>query len=264
MTNVVALETSDRSYGLRQVVRAEVIKLATLRSTLWALIVTFVGSVVVTVIATNSVGHHDHAWYQGFDPTNQALSGLALVMLAFGVVGALAATGEYSSGTIRSSLAATPRRNLFVVGKVLVLGSASLVVGEVITFTCFGVGEAVLRSGGAPTAALGAPGVLRALTLSGAFLALLALLGLGLGLIIRHTAGAIATYVGITLLIPVLIQRMPGNPGRFTPVSILANSVAAVVPQTRELTAPVGFLLMSVYAAVALTLAAAMMLRRDA
>ena len=55
------------------------------------------------------------------------------------------------------------------------------------------------------------------MVLSGVFLALLALLGLGLGLIIRHTAGAIATFVGVTFLLPLLLSAVPGNPGRFTP-----------------------------------------------
>ena len=108
------------------------------------------------------------------------------------------------------------------------------------------------------------PGVLRAVTLSGAFLALLGLVGLGLGVIIRHTAGAIGAYVGLTFLLPLLIQRLPGDPSRYTPVGILANSVSAVTPQGNHVSVPVGFLLMVLYSAVVLGLGAVLIARRDA
>jgi hypothetical protein len=251
-------------YGLRQVMRAELTKMRSLRSTLWTLLVTAVGTLAVTILSTQSMGHHGRGFYQGFDPTNQALTGLALGTLAIGVFGVLSVTGEYGTGTIRSSLAAAPRRPLLLIGKVLVVGAVALVVGEVLMFASFWVGQAVLSSVGAPTASLGQPGVLRAVSLSGAFLALLGLLGLGLGVIIRHTAGAVAAFVGITFLLPVLLQRIPGTPSRYTPIGILANSVSAVVPQWHQVSAPVGFVLMVLYCSVVLGLAAALFARRDA
>jgi ABC-2 type transport system permease protein len=264
VTYTDALEMPGRRYGLKQVMGAELTKITTLRSTFWTLLVTVVGTIGVTVLATHGVGHHDPQWFQGFDPTNQAMTGLALGTLAIGVFGVLSVTGEYGTGTIRSSLAAAPRRPLFLGGKVLVVGATALAVGEVLTFASFFVGQAVLSSIGAPTAALDRTGVLRAVVLSGAFLALLGLLGLGLGVIIRHTAGAMAAFVGITFLLPLLIQRMPGDPSRFTPVGILANSVSAVVPEGNHVSAPVGFLLMVLYSAVILALGAVLIARRDA
>jgi hypothetical protein len=253
-----------RRYGLTQVMRAELTKIITLRSTLWTLLVTVLGTIGVTILATHGVGHHNPGWFQGFDPTNQAMSGLALGTLAIGVFGVLSVTGEYGTGTIRSSLAAAPRRPLFLGGKILVIGATSLAVGEVLTFASFWIGQATLSSIGAPTAALNQPGVLRAVALSGAFLALLGLLGLGLGVIIRHTAGAMAAFVGVTFLIPLLIRSIPGDPSRFTPVGILANSVSAVVPQGNNVSAPVGFALMVLYSAVVLGLGAVLIARRDA
>src|SRR6202041_3347421 len=104
-------------YGLRQVVRAELTKIASLRSTLWTLLVTVVGTIGVTFLATNGVGHHPPGWYRGFDPTSQSMTGLALGTLAIGVFGALAVTSEFATGTIRSSLAAAPRRPLFLLSK---------------------------------------------------------------------------------------------------------------------------------------------------
>ncbi|HTT86924.1 MAG TPA: hypothetical protein VMF60_06130 [Acidimicrobiales bacterium] len=141
------------------------------------------------------------------------------------------------SGKIRSSLAAQPRRPVLLLGKILVLGGVVLAVGEVFTFGCFGIGQAILSAGGAPSARLAQPGVLRAVAPSGAFLSLLGLLGLGVGVVVRHTAGAVTGYVGLSFLIPLLLTRLPGDPGRFTPVPILDNSVSAVVPQSDQLSA---------------------------
>jgi len=264
MTYTSAWEMPTGRYGLRQVLRSELTKVATLRSTFWTLIVTAVGTVGVTILTTASQPHRGHAFYQGFDPTNAALTGLALGTLAIGVFGVLAATGEYGTGTIRSSLTAAPRRRLLLLGKVSVVGAVALAVSEVIAFASFWIGQAVLSAGGVPSATIGQPGVLRAVALSGAFLALLGLLALGLGVIIRHTAGAMAAYVGITFLLPLLLQRVPGMPSRFTPVGILANSVSAVVPQSGQVSAPVGFLLMILYCVFVLGVAAALIARRDA
>jgi hypothetical protein len=264
MTSLVSLEMPTGRYGLRQVVRAELTKIATLRSTLWTLLVTAVGTMAVTILTTHGAAHHDAAWYRGLDPTNLALTGLALGTLAIGVFGVLSATGEYGTGTIRSSLAAAPRRPLLLMGKVLVVGAIALAVGEALVFASFWIGQAVLSAVGAPSATFAQPGVLRAVVLSGAFLALLGLLGLGLGVIIRHTAGAVAAYVGVTFLAAVLLQNLPGAPARFTPLGILANSVSAVAPQPGQVSAPVGFLLMVLYCTFILGLGAALISRRDA
>jgi ABC-2 type transport system permease protein len=259
MTVLPSLDHLPGRTGIRQVVRAEWFKLRSLRSTTWTLLATVLGSLGVTVLATNSVQRHGPS--MGFDPTNHSLTGLALGSLTIGVLGVLAITAEYSSGTIQSTLAATPRRPVLFGAKSIVVGLVSLVVGEVLTFACFAIGQGVL-SGRAPTASLSDPGVLRALVLTGAYLALLGLFGLGLGVIIRHTAGAIATYVGVIFLIPIFLQPLSssGNPGRFAPEQMLANSVAAVVPQSGQVTAPLACLLMVAYCAV--VLAAAMMLLR--
>jgi ABC-2 type transport system permease protein len=90
--------------------------------------------------------------------------------------------------------------------------------------------------------------------------------GLGLGVIIRHSAGAIAAFVGATLLLPLLLQPLAadGNPARFSPEEILANSVAAVVPQSGQLSPWVGFLLMVGYCVAALGIGALLLTRRDA
>ncbi len=249
--------------GLPQTVRAESTKLVSLRSTRWTLVITSVGTFVVTFLAAHGALHHPKGWYQGFDPTNQSLAGLAIGSLALGVLGILAMSGEYGSGTIRSSLAAMPRRGVLLGAKVLVIGLGTLVIGEVLSFISFFEGQAVLR-GGAPTASLGQPGVLRAVALSGFFLALFALLGLGIGTVIRHTAGAVAVFAGVTFLVPILFDSISHGIARFAPELIFANSIAAVDRQSNAVSVTIGVVLMLVYCATALGLGALLLNRRDA
>ena len=264
MTIAVPTDTRHWRAGLGHAGRAEWAKLRSLRSTKVTVLVTIAGTLLVTWLSSRSALHHPRQWYQGFDPTAQSLNGLLVGSLAIGVLGVLAMTGEYGSGTIRSSLAAMPRRGVFMAAKVLVVGLGALVIGEVLSFTSFFLGQAVL-SGGAPTAALNQPGVLRAVVLSGAFLALFALLGLGLGAIIRHTAGAIALFTGVTILSTILLHGIAGHPERFTPEYIFGNSVSAVVAQQPgDLSATIGTVLMVTYCAVALIVGTALLDRRDA
>ena len=250
--------------GYRQAVASEWKKLRTLRSTKVILAITVVGTMLVTFLSTNGVLHHPPGWYQGFDPTNQAMAGLSIGSLVLGVLGVLTIAGEYGSGTIRSSLAAMPRRETLFAAKATVVGLLTLVVGEILSFGAFFFGQAVLSSGGAPHATLGQPNVLRAIVLTGAFLSLFALLGLGLGFVIRHTAGAIATFAGLTLLAPILLHTLSGDPSRYTPAIIFAQSVAAVVPQGNQVSATIGFVLMVLYTVAALAVGAVVLIKRDA
>jgi ABC-type transport system involved in multi-copper enzyme maturation permease subunit len=263
---VVAFTPSTRAgrYGLKQVIRAEIVKLTTLRSTLWALLLTLAGMTTVTALATNSALHHSPDWYQGFDPTNQSLASLLIGVLTMGVFGVMVVTSEYSSGTIRTSLSATPRRPLLMAGKALVTGTAMLVVGVALSFVCFGLGQAILSGGGAPSAHFGQPGVLRAVLLSGVFLGLFGLLGMGIGAIIRNTAGAISAYVGVAFLLPLLLHQLAGNPAKYTPVQILSNSVSATVTNHGQLSVTLGLVLMIAYTAAALVAGAVMFMARDA
>jgi ABC-type transport system involved in multi-copper enzyme maturation permease subunit len=263
-TRAPAASSGSWHAGLTQTMRAEWTKLVSLRSTRWTLLITAVGTFLVTFLATHGAVHHSKAWYQGFDPTNQSLAGLVIGSLALGVLGVLAISGEYGSGTIRSSLAAMPRRGVLVTAKVLVLGLCTLAVGEVLSFVSFFEGQAVLKGGAAPTASLGQPGVLRAVALSGVFLALFALLGLGIGTVIRHTAGAIAVFAGVTFLVPILFNSISHDIARFAPELIFANSVAAVVQQSNSVSVTIGVVLMLAYCAVALGLGALLLNRRDA
>jgi hypothetical protein len=258
-------------YGARGVLRSELTKLRTVRSGTWT-ILALVGVTIIIGVGT-SVGMAS-SWASlsasqraGFDPTNFSLNGLLFGQLAAGVLGALVMSSEYGTGLIRSTLAAVPNRRLVLGAKAVVVGAVVLAVGEVVSFASFFLGQAIL-AGSAPSAGIGDPGVLRAVAGGGLYLGLLALLGLGVATIVRHTAGAIATFVGIVLIAPTIVQVLPSSiahsVGKFMPLNIGHSSLTAVVPQANQLGPWAGLGVLCAFAAVALAVGGWLMVRRDA
>jgi ABC-2 type transport system permease protein len=119
-----------------------------------------------------------------------------------------------------------------------------------------------------PHAALGQPGVLRAVLMAGAYPALIGLIGLGLGAIIRHTAGAISAVVGVLFVLPLILvplgTSIQNAAGQFMPMLIAENSLTAVKPVAHSLPPGVGFALLCGYAAAALAVGGWALARRDA
>jgi ABC-2 type transport system permease protein len=254
-------------YQFSGVLWSEWIKLRTVRSTRWSLLALVVVTVAIGIGISVPEAHgvaHSAARRAGFDPTNWSLSVLGFSQFLIGVVGVLVMSGEYSGGSIGTSLAAVPNRVRLLAAKAVVAGAAALLLGEVITFSMFFSGQAILASAGAPHATLGQPGVLRAVALSGLFLALLALFGLGLGTICRRAAGAIAAYAGATFVSVFVLLGV--GAGRYAPEIMLLNSVSAVRPQPESGLAPGwdSIAVMGVYAAVALVAGGILLVRRDA
>jgi ABC-2 type transport system permease protein len=260
-----ALRSGDR-YGLGDVVRSEWTKFASLRSSRWALVAfaaTGVGLGILISALTGARWPTASAETRAhWDPTNNTLAGLIPGYLVIPVLGLLMMTSEYSSGSIRSTFAAVPKRLMVLGAKTIVFAAAVLTVVEAVTFVAFLAGQSVM--GIAPHASLGQPGVLRALILSGAYLVLMGLFGLGLAAIMRRSGAAVAVYAGVVVLAPLLLGAFPGNLWRFGPISILANSVGAVNILPGALSPWTGFAVMAGYAAVALAVGAVLLVRRDA
>jgi ABC-2 type transport system permease protein len=263
-----AVEVAAGHYRVRQVLRAEVAKVLTLPSTAITLGLTVVVGLLVTGLVTHSALNHSLAFYQGFDPTQEALTGLIVAGLTGGVFGALLITGEYSSGTIRATLAATPRRPILLAAKIGVTAVAMVVVCELLSFATFFLGQAILSGGGAPSASLGSPGALRAVMMTGGFIALLALMSFGFGLILRSTAGAIAAFAGVVFVLPLVMHGISEASDRYLPTMILTNSIMSTARggggPVRPLSPTVGLLLMALYAAIALAAGAVLFVKRDA
>jgi ABC-2 type transport system permease protein len=202
--------------------RSEWAKLRTLRSSAYTLLTTVIVGVGFAVLYTGGAGGNytelSPEQQAEFDPTfTSLLGGVLLSQLALGVLGVLVVTSEYATGTIIPSLTVTPRRGRLLAAKVTVFTAVALVVGEVVGFGSFLAGQAVLAAiGDVPHAALGQPGVLRAVAAAGPYLALVGLLGLAVGVMVRSAAGAITILVAATLLIPNLGQLL-GDVFRYWP-----------------------------------------------
>ena len=243
-------------YRLKNVVRAEAVKMVTLPSTAITLGVTVIAALLITGLVSHAALGHSPGFYVGFDPTQTSLTGMIAAGLAGGVFGALIITGEYSSGTIRASLAATPRRPVLLTAKIGVTAAAVVVFCELLSFVCFFLGQAILAGQSTPSAMqlqqsgqgpigpggrvlishlstharLGSPVAFRAVWMTGLFIALLALMSFGLGLIFRSTAGAIAGFAGVTFVLPLVMRGISEHLDRYMPTNILVNSVMSTSP----------------------------------
>jgi hypothetical protein len=258
-------------YGFSNVARMEWIKLRSLRSTRWGLAILSVSMIGFAVLVLSVLsGHWAHmsaADKASFDPTNQGFTGLILGQLVTAVLGVLLITSEFSSGLVRATFAAVPRRPLVLAAKAAVFGGAALVAGEVLALISFFAGEAVLH-GGAPHVTLATPGVLRAVLMAGAYVCLCGLFGLGLGAIIRHSAGAIAAVVVAIFALPLLLLPLPDSMRndivKFLPEQIAGSGITAVQPEANTLSPWVGLGLLCLYAAILLGVGAFLLARRDA
>ena len=251
-------------YGFGNAARMEWVKLRTLRSSMWALLFFVVSMISLGVLTMAKTGAPSPADAQQFDPTNNLLVGVALGQLIIGAIGVLVTAGEYSSGTMRSTLAAIPDRRLLLVAKAAVFGGVALVVGEIVAVITFFAGRVALTDA-VPALRLSDPGVLRAVLMSGAYLALVGLIGLGLGAIVRHTASAIGALVGVTFVLPLIAAGVAGfEVSKFFPTMIAGNSMLVTKPVHEALSPWTGFAMMCLYTAVTLCVGSWVLARRDA
>jgi ABC-2 type transport system permease protein len=268
-TTTATRGTRYRPATFANVVRSEWTKLRSVRSTYWALIAAAVlGVGLGALISGVSANHYatDPSVHINWNPTDRSLRSLSIAQLAIGILGVMVVTGEYSTGMIRTSLAAVPRRSRLLAAKALVWTALAFVAGEVISFITFVVGQALI-SGKAPSATLATHNSLRAVVGAGLYLALLGLLGLGLGVILRHAAAAIGTLVAILLVLPGIAAALPtswSHPIEQWWPTNAGQQVAVINRDSHTLAAWTGFSVMVVFVAVVLTIAFVLLERRDA
>lgn len=261
------------SAGLRvsqaRVLRSEWTKFRSLRSTGWTLLTTVVltvgfGAAICAGRAARWASSPAAARLH-FDPTATSLSGTFLAQLAIGVLGVLTITGEYSTGQIRSTLTAVPRRLPVLWSKAAVFGAVSFVLTAGTSLVAFVVGQRLLASTGRAVTLVD-PGVLRAVLGAALYLTLVGLLGLGLGALLRNTAGAISALVGVLLVLPILANFLPASWQsivKYLPISV-GQVIISVPPHVGALAPWTGLALFAGYAAVVLLAAAVLLVRRDA
>ncbi|HEV3366385.1 MAG TPA: ABC transporter permease [Acidimicrobiales bacterium] len=286
--------TESGRAGLGQAIRSEWTKLRSVRSTWISLAVIVVAGIGLSALVSNveatrwaGLGPVDRAQ---FDPVRFSQTGEFLSQFVVGVLGALIVTSEYSTGSIRTTLAAMPRRTTVLAAKAVVVGVVVFVVTQITAFISFFVSQAVLTAHGGralpadssiltqlrsrviPVVTLANGGAVRAVILCGVYLTLLTLLALGIGFILRHTAGAISLYVGLLLVIPLVIGILPSSISGSIEKYLPSNLGLAMIVVTTRKTDFAGVLLspwaatglLALYAAVVVALAVWVLARRDA
>jgi ABC-type transport system involved in multi-copper enzyme maturation permease subunit len=201
-----------------------------------------------------------------------SLFGLLIGQLVIVVLGTIAITSEYSTSMIRTSLASMPRRGTLYAAKAAVFGAVALATGLVTSFLAFFTGQAILSTQHVSTT-LGHPGVLRSVIGGGLFLAVCGLLSFGIGAILRHTAGAIATGIGLMFVVMILSNFLPSPPSgwfgqadfdKWIPFYAGSHIWQDQMVGVNPFSAWVGFGVFCCYAAVAIAGGLALFLRRDA
>ncbi|MCY1138039.1 ABC transporter permease [Actinoplanes sp. Pm04-4] len=242
------------------VVAAEWTKFSSLRST-WI-------TTGISVLLLIAFGVIASASFSGdsLSAVDLALSGSILAALTVGVLGALLGASEYTTGMIRATLAAVPRRLPVLWSKSLVAGLAALVVMTAGAFGAFALGSAVLNDGVAALG-LGDDGVLRTLFGAGLYLGLVAVLGVALGMLVRSSAGAIAILAGVLLILPGLVALLPDSisdpVGPYLP-SNAGNAVMTLTQADGSLAPWTGLAVFAGYVVVALAAAAYRLKKTDA
>ena len=252
-----------------RVLRSEWTKLRTQPSAGWALlsaIVLIIGFGILYSLLREARPPHGAA-IAAFDPASVSLSGVQLAQIAVGVLGVLLITSEYASGLIRASFAAVPRRLPVLWGKAVLLVVATVAVSLPAALVTFLAGQSILGRQHLAIS-LSHPGVARVVLGSALYLAVAALLGLGLGALLRSTAGGISALFGLLFAVQIAAGFLPGSlsseVGKFLPATA-GQAVTFVHPDPASSLAPwTGFGVFCLYAAVVLGLAAQRMRRGDA
>lgn len=253
-----------------RVLASEWVKFRSLRSSYVALAATMVAligfGIMISAVTANRWTRMHVAEQARFDPTVTSLRGLYLAQLIVGVLGVLVVSGEYGTGMIRASLSAAPRRLPVLWAKLAVFAVVTFVVTTIGAFAAFFAGQAMLSAQHIQTT-LGAPGVLRAVLGTSLYLTVIGMLGVALGWLLRHTAGAIATLFGLVLILPVLVSALPDSwSSTIEPYlpSTAGQALTTVRADPASLAPWTGFAVFCAYLVVAVVAAAVLLRRRDA
>ena len=201
------------------VLRSEWIKLRSLRSTIWSYGLVVAISLGMALLMSLSMVNGMNGGADAASAPAAQQAGLVVDASVFGVyfgqlvaavLGVLVISGEYSTGMIRSTLTAVPRRLPALAAKAVVLGAATFVVGAIATFSAFAVSSVVFAGIDVSTNLLD-PAVFLPLLGGALYLSLVSLFALGVGTILRSSAGGIAAVLGILLLLPTVLQMIPAD-----------------------------------------------------
>jgi ABC-2 type transport system permease protein len=268
-----SLPAPTRRAGFGGALRSEFTKIRSVRSTMFSLLaMAGISLGLMSLFAWLAMRRWDR-----FEPRERArLSAqpLAIILerpifiaqIAIAVLGVLVISAEYTTGMIRSTLQAQPRRLTVLAAKVAVFAALMLVVGEALTFGAFFLGSRII-SGHIPVG-LGDPGVARAVAGTGLYVAVLGLFSLAFGALLRHTAGAVTAVLGLILIISNLTALLPDSWGAHVNAWMPTNAghlIMQTAQQPGDLLTPwQGLAVFAGWTALLLLVAAVLFRRRDA
>jgi ABC-2 type transport system permease protein len=255
-----------------RLLRSEWTKLWSLRSTRWTLLAAFLAvgavgivSAAVSMSQWSQLSAHEHA---SFDSVDTAVMGLNGAQLAIGVLGVLVISGEYSTGTIDSSLVAAPRRLPVLWAKIGVLAAVTFILMLLASTLSFFAVQ-LIAGEHHQQHAIGDPGALRVVIGTALFLAVLGVMATGIGALVRSSAGGIAVYAGVLLIVRLLVRLLPSSVADAVVPYLPSSAGTTVATHTlfenaHHLSTWGGFAVFCGYAALAVAAGAVVLMRRDA
>jgi ABC-2 type transport system permease protein len=254
-----------------RVLLSEWTKLYSLRSTRWSLLAATVLGIgfplLFAALTSSHWGHMSAHERADRNPIDIALAGVNVSQLPIAVLGVLVITGEYTTGMIRSSLIAVPKRLPVLWAKLGIYAGVTFLLMLPAVLVSFFASQAILRRHTTLEIAFSHPGVTRAVVGGAVFLMLVGVFALGIGAIIRNTAGGIAAFAAIFFVIPPLLNVLPSSwNDAITPwlPSESARAIFALTHGPHTLSPGAGAAVFCGYCAFTLGLAALLLRRRDA
>ena len=278
MSTITVIPTHTRVHAGRvtqaRVALSEWTKLRTLRSTRYALLagvaMTIGFAIIPAVVNASRWSHMSLLDKAGFNPLQTSLIGVTIAQLAIGVLGVLVISGEYSTGMIRSTFSAVPKRLPVLWAKGGVFAIVTLVLALPATLIAFFSAQAILGghtfNGHDIALSFSNPGVARAVIGGALYLTLAGLFGFGLGAILRNTAGGISAFAAILFVLPPLMNVLPSSWNHAISPYLPSNAGSAIMQTgnpAHTLSPWTGLGLFAAYTAIAIAIAAVQLRRRD-
>lgn len=264
-----ALIGHDVKVTQRRILRSEWTKFRSVRSTVWTLLIAVALMIGVSALFSSVVADEYHTFNASeratFSPVATSLAGFTLAQLAIGVLGVLLISGEYSTGMIRASLTAVPRRLPVLCGKLGVFAGVVLTLSLIAAVISFSIGQTLLASHHL-NVAISAPGALRSVVGAALYVTIAGMIGLALGALLRNTAAAISAFVGAFFVIPQLTALLPASISNNLDPYLPSNAGASLfgAGPSHALSPWVGFIVFCGYAILLVTAAAYRLVRGDA
>ncbi|MFE2042184.1 ABC transporter permease subunit [Streptomyces sp. NPDC059477] len=216
-----------------QVIQSEWTKIRSVASTVWtlalAVVVTVGLGMLISALTKSQYDNLSETERLSFDPTFISFAGMSLGQLALIVFGVLVVSNEYSTGMIRTSLAAVPQRGTLLFSKVAVATALALVVGMVTSFITFFLGQLML---GDLKASIGDPGVLRAVIGGGLYMTLIAMFSMGVAAMLRSPMLSLGILMPFFFLISTILGAVSATKkvGQYLPDQAGSKIMQVVTP----------------------------------